>query len=91
MFWLEEFAELDSKYKLKLDGMLKRPMRAIHAAQWIVVSSVNYIYLDNFILLWNLKLASNNNIKEYYELLFLACDRSHANCLDGIDDGNQQI
>ena len=49
MFWLEEFAELDSKYKLKLDGMLKRPMRAIHAAQWIVVSSVNYIYLDNFI------------------------------------------
>ena len=38
MFWLEEFAELDSKYKLKLDGMLKKPMRAIHAAQWIVVS-----------------------------------------------------
>lgn len=37
MFWIEEFADLDDKYKVKLDHMLADPLKVIFAAQWAMV------------------------------------------------------
>ena len=37
MFWIEEFADLDNKYKVKLDYMLATPLLGIFAAQWALV------------------------------------------------------
>ena len=49
MFWLEEFADLDANYKIKLDRMFGNPMKVIHAIQWAVVRWVsifqNKVYL----------------------------------------------
>ena len=37
MMWIEEFAELDEKYKVKLDHMLADPLMGIFVAQWALV------------------------------------------------------
>jgi len=42
MFWIEEFADLDTKYKVKLDHMLATPLVTIFAAQWVLVRSNNF-------------------------------------------------
>jgi len=42
MFWIEEFADLDDKYKVKLDHMLATPLVTIFAAQWILVRSNDF-------------------------------------------------
>ena len=50
MLWIEEFADLDNRYKVKLDHMLADPLLGVFAAQWGLVRLNEFIliYKSNF-------------------------------------------